>query len=83
MMEFSGLRVITSEWLTQPGDPIEVRRTWRQRLFSRPWRPFQATYTVIPQVPYQGVVMLNNRTVVMHPQVAGLLPTTSARPRGG
>ena len=69
-MTFGGLRVIESEWLTQDGEPVQVRRTWRERLFSRPWRPLQATRTVIPQVPYQGAMTLGRDAVVMHPAIA-------------
>lgn len=64
----AGMRVIESEWLTEPGEPQQVRRTWRQRLCTRPWRPWKATCTVIPQVPYRGAMQLNHRTLVMHPQ---------------
>lgn len=27
-------------------EPVEQVRTWRQRLFTRPWRPLQRTETV-------------------------------------
>jgi hypothetical protein len=62
-----GLEIVTSAWLTQPGEPVEVRRTWRQRFFTRPWRPWRATYTMIPQVPMDGAVQIGPRKFVMHP----------------
>jgi hypothetical protein len=62
-----GLKVIESPYLEQDGTPYDVRRTWRQRLFSRPWRPFVTTYTVVPRVPLEGFVQLNPHTIVMHP----------------
>lgn len=67
-MMFNGLKVIESVWLTEPGDPVEVRYSWRQRLFSWPWRPWRATYTMIPQVPMKGGVRMSNDTIVMHPE---------------
>jgi hypothetical protein len=68
---FMGLRVRLSEHLTQPGDPetVTVPRTWRERFWSWPWRPWQATrsYTHIPQVPYKGALRIGHDTVLMHP----------------
>lgn len=72
---FNGMRVIESPYLTQPGTPYTVRRTWRERLFSRPWRPLVVTRTVVPQVPYDGVVKLNEHTLVMHPEMFRKLKT--------
>lgn len=64
---FNGMRVIESPFLEQDGAPYEVRRTWRERLFTRPWRPLVTTRTVVPKVPYKGAVQLNAHTLVMHP----------------
>jgi hypothetical protein len=68
-MMFRGMRVIESPYLEQDGEPVTVRRTWRERLFSRPWRPLVATRTVVPRVPYRGAMRLDARTLVMHPQM--------------
>lgn len=64
---FGGLRVITSLWLTEDGDPVEVRRSWHERFLSRPWRPWRVTRTVIPQVPRRGALKIDN-TLYFHPQ---------------
>ncbi len=64
---FFGMRIIWSEHLTQDGEPVEVRRSWRERLFSRPWQPFRATRTFIPKIPYRGALKLNESTLIMHP----------------
>lgn len=53
-LPFGGVRIIESRFLTEPGAPIEVRRPWQERLFMRPWHPWQQTRTIIPQVPYCG-----------------------------
>lgn len=66
---FNGMRVIESPYLEQDGEPYTVRRTWRERLFSRPWRPLKATRVVVPRVPYRGAYSLNATTIVMHPAV--------------
>ena len=65
---FAGMRIIESPFLEQDGEPIEVRRTWRERLFTWPWTPFIATKTIIPKVPYEGALKINEHTLLMHPQ---------------
>lgn len=87
----NGLRVIESVLLTEAGKPYEVRRPWRERLFSRPWRPLQATRTVTPQIPMQGGYQLANGTLVMHPETVRRIRETISEngalspqiPRGG
>lgn len=61
------IRFSESVTLTVPG-PIEiVARTWRERLFSLPWRPLQATRQVQTYVPDPNVYQLGNGLVVGHP----------------
>jgi hypothetical protein len=67
---FYGLRIIESVHLVQDGEPYEVRRSWRDRLFTRPWRPLVRTRTVVPKVPYRGALGINSHTVAMHPETA-------------
>lgn len=64
----NGIRIIESAYLTEPGEPYEVRRTLRERLFSRPWHPFQRTRMVTPQVPMKGGYQLADGTLIMHPE---------------
>lgn len=77
--QFAGMRVVESVWLTQSGTPYEVRRTWRERLFTRPWRPLRATRTVVPQVPYEGAVQLNATTIAMHPAIVRKLKASLSK----
>lgn len=81
MNNFTGLRIIESEHLTEAGEPYEVRRTWRERLLTRPFRPFVATRTVVPQVPYRGAFQLNAHTLVMHPAIVRQLRDKGAESR--
>lgn len=67
MSLFQGMRVIESLYLEQDGEPYPVRRTWRERLFGRPWRPFVRMRMIVPRVPHPGAVQLDARTLVMHP----------------
>ena len=64
---FNGMHIIESVYLVENGEPIVVHRTWRERLFSRPWTPLIKTRTVVPQIPYRGAVQLDANTLVMHP----------------
>lgn len=64
---YAGRAVHLNQLLTVAGDPIAVRRTWCERLLSRPWRPWQATRTEIPQVPSPEVLAIGDSMLVMHP----------------
>ena len=62
-----------------------VPRTWRERLFSRPWRPLVGIKEVIDYVPMEKVAIIENggqTLVIGHPKVilnlvAQLHPTTN------
>ena len=45
-LHFAGMRVVILEDPT----PRVVRRSWRERLLSRPWRPLE-THRTIPAAP--------------------------------
>jgi hypothetical protein len=64
-----GLTIIESMNMTEDGNPVEVSRTWKERLFSRPWRPLKKTYSYIPQIPRTDILIMGNKAV-MHPMVA-------------
>jgi hypothetical protein len=66
---FASVRLIESPYLTVAVSFV-VRRPWRERLFSRPWRPCQRTRTVIQQEPSRGALQLPNGDIVMHPEMA-------------
>lgn len=78
-MTFCGLRVVESAYLEEDGDPITVHRTWLERLFSRPWRPFVKTRTVVPRIPLRGAIRLNATTIVMHPAIVNELRELTER----
>ena len=61
-----GMQVRTNPLLTVAGPPVKVRRAWRERLFSRPWKPWRATRTVIPQIPDPHAMLVGN-LLIMHP----------------
>ena len=76
-MNLNGVEVITSVWLTESGEPVQVRRSWRERLFSRPWRPLRRTRTFVPQVPSKHAYRMGDR-IVMHPAMLAQLKSASS-----
>lgn len=68
MTQYGGKQIITSAFLTKTSGPFSVRRTWRERLFSWPWKPFKATKTITIQVPSDEVLVMADR-IIMHPEM--------------
>ena len=64
------IRIIESVYLTEAGAPYELRRSWKERLFSRPWHPLKRTRTIVPQVPMKGGLQMPDGSIVMHPETA-------------
>lgn len=63
---YGGFEVITDIKLTIAGDSYEKKRSLKERFFSRPWRPFKLTYTIVPQVPSREIIRAGNM-LIMHP----------------
>ena len=63
-------RIVESALMVEDGEPYEKPRTWKERLFTRPWRPLKAMRWVMPKVPRSGAIQLPDGTLVMHPTVA-------------
>jgi hypothetical protein len=72
-----GLSIFENATLTEDGEPYEHPRTWKERLFTRPWRPLKATRTVIPQVPMK-TVFKTQFGLVMHPETAKAMKSVIA-----
>lgn len=53
--------------LTKKGDPIQVSRTWKERLFSLPWKPWQNQKTVIPILPIEDILYWAQGIYLAHP----------------
>ena len=72
MMGLDDFRIVENPYLTVSGEPETVSRPWTERLFTRPWRPWRATKTVVPQVPDPGAYR-DGRMIYMHPITAAQL----------
>ena len=70
-----GTRIVINPLLTEAGEPFERVRTWKERLFTRPWLPFKKTQTVVPQVPLKTAFKLPKGSLAMHPVLANELRT--------
>lgn len=54
---------------------MEIRRPWRERLFSRPWHPWhpwQASHTETPQIPDPKPMLIDN-LIFMRPDTGAHL----------
>lgn len=61
----AGMPVFTSEHMCKKMTET-IDRTWRERLFSWPWRPWVTQRMSIYFVPDEEVMMLDNK-LIMHP----------------
>lgn len=65
----NGYRIIPHALLTMD-EEYQAQRTWKERLFSRPWRPWQKMKTCIRQVPSDhAFVDEASGRIYMHPEM--------------
>jgi len=69
-LPFAGIQVIESPYCVTDGDPYSVVRSWRERLLTRPWRPWERTRMVTPKVPTSYMV---SGTLFAHPAIVAEL----------
>lgn len=73
MIEYlNGFQIIEDERLTINGDPYKVDRTWKERLFTLPWRPLRSFRYQRDQIPSTQVIQNGNK-LIMHPAIAKAL----------
>lgn len=65
----SGFRVIEDNSMVEDGEPYKVKRTLKDRLFSRPWKPLKTQRTVVPKKPKRVALTIGN-TLIVHPEMA-------------
>ncbi|GAI08201.1 unnamed protein product [marine sediment metagenome] len=64
-----GIKIISNPFLVEDGEPCEIKRDWRERLLSMPWKPWTATKTITPKIPMKKFLKLPNGTYMAHPQI--------------
>jgi len=70
-----GWPIIESEHMVEPFTQ-KIKRTWQERLFSLPWRPWQRVRFVTIFVPDENVYVfdVNGRpSICCHPSIAAQL----------
>jgi len=63
---YAGKQVITSPYLTKMSEPFSAKRSWKERLFTRPWQPFKSTKMITEQIPSDEVLLFDGK-IVIHP----------------
>ena len=59
--------IIQDPSMLEDGEPLEVPRTWRERWFTLPWKPWKAAKTITPRVPSPSVSIFGNK-LIGHPE---------------
>jgi hypothetical protein len=75
-MTFMGMKIIIDETFAEPA--VLVPRTWRERLFTRPWHPFTKV-KAIPGEPMFFVDSYHDRLYTCRRGLAQLDRAISAR----
>ena len=63
-----GLQIVENQDMVVEDGITIVKRSWRERIFSRPWRPLQRTKEIIRFVPDPYVYLIRDRNIIIaHP----------------
>jgi len=69
LLYFAGHPVHLNDELMVTRTVEEIPRTWRERLFTWPWRPLRRTRTQVTEVPSRAVMFINDDALVMHSEL--------------
>jgi hypothetical protein len=62
-----GMKVIQDINMTDEAPMVYRLRPWKERLFTRPWRPLQEGVWMPQRRPSRRILQLGFNTLVMHP----------------
>ncbi len=63
-----GLQIIENKNMVIEDGTTIIKRSWRERIFSRPWRPLQRTREITRFVPDPDVYLIRDRNIIIaHP----------------
>ena len=68
-MKFEGYNIIENEYMLMDSLPQAVERGLKERLFTRPWKPFKKIKYVRKRIPSDKAIVRGN-DLVMHPSLA-------------
>ena len=63
-----GYKFFENPHMTIPGPDVEVKRTWKERLLSTPWRPWVPTKMMPTQIPDPQVMIMGD-SIFAHPSL--------------
>ena len=64
-----GINIVEDINLTLPGETIEVERSWKERLFTLPWRPFTKTKIKMLMLPSPELYLFREHNLIVgHPE---------------
>ena len=68
MNRLYGYQIVESLSMVDVNNPehVEQKRTWKERLFTLPWRPFKKTKTLTIFPPLKNYYLIGN-TILCHP----------------
>lgn len=79
MQMLMGYRIQESAMMVEPVTTVQPR-SWRERLLTLPWRPWQRTKYVTENLPSPTVIFLHEqRTIVAHPETIRRMRDAAAR----
>ena len=64
---YAGIKIFPNEHLTEIAIK-EIAKTWKERLWSRPWHPFQKMKTKTYQIPLMQPIIYDDHTWFAHPE---------------
>lgn len=65
---FCGVSIIQSEYMTETKSRV-VRRSWRERILSWPWRPWRKMCVVYHEEPLPYLMRVRDDLLICHPTV--------------
>ena len=68
MPRINGIRVVVNTELLEDGQAVVVRRTWKERICSKPWQPWISVKITRIKVPSKKALVANG-CIVVHPEM--------------
>jgi len=70
MFRLTGFNMIEDKNLVVQDGTTTLNRSWEERLFTWPWKPWVATKEIVNMIPNPDVFLIDRKTVIAHPATA-------------
>jgi len=67
LANIAGKQLIENPNMVVFGESYDVRRSWRERLFTRPWKPWVIFKRLTPMVPMKKLLLAGDK-IIGHPE---------------